>query len=240
MWINDKNMTPALRRYAENRKFKLTKVNLNILHEVSHSKKVITDENDYLSYFHIAKFPAKLELNIKGKVVMFKEHSVYALHQILQYYVLDDIERLMNLLSIKDNTYTRQSNRKIQRPTYWPYISSILLYSSIKLLHEANPTLQNKLDSTAGKYITDLHFSATDYTTILTLIREFQRVEDGLENSVSLKEIVNPIFNLYGRTVDSKQDYSIEIPLNDIRIVKQNNKLVDIHENILKNLHTLF
>ena len=61
MWINDKNMTPALRRYAENRNFKLTKVNLNILHDVSHSKKVITDENDYLSYFHIAKFPAKLE-----------------------------------------------------------------------------------------------------------------------------------------------------------------------------------
>ena len=166
---------------------------------------------------------------------MFKEHSVYALHQILQYYVLDDVERLMNLLSIKDNTYTRQSNRKIQRPTYWPYISSILLYSSIKLLHEANPTLQNKLDSTAGNYITDLHFSDTDYTTILTLIREFQRVEDGLENSVSLKEIVNPIFNQYGRSVDSKQDYSIEIPLNDIRIVKQNNKLVNVHVNIIRN-----
>ena len=95
-------MTPALRRYTENRKFKLTKVNLNILHDVSHSEKNNTYENDYLSYFHIAVSPAKLELNIKGKLVMYKEHSVYGPHQILHHCVLDDIERLINLLSIKD------------------------------------------------------------------------------------------------------------------------------------------
>ena len=190
---------PKIRRQVNKKHCR--KHQINMISSENVKIKVITNNDDWLSFQYQFEFPIKQEFVYNNIRYCYNAHSMSDLYIYYVNYILGNRDMLVEIV----NNGICDPNICVQIPQHikdlWDNIDPRIVYAVITKVINHDEKIANKLINTNGLHIIDKYYGNTMFTTLLMLVREQLRIRNRYNVSIDLKSYRNPIPHLYGNTL---------------------------------------
>ena len=198
-WIDRQALTPDLQKYVDNRKLPCKKGKINAISTTPQPQlKIITDNNDWLSWKYIFSAPINLYYFTSAN-----EHNSYHAKSMHDVYLF-----MMNYLFcggsvISENGLRNENVFEQQYSNNWQYFKPMLMCFAIKRVINSNADIASKLLNSSGLYIVENDGSVSLFTLLLMCVRENIATASSNKVSVNLSSYGNPIPHVYSSVIGS-------------------------------------
>ena len=197
-WINECDLTETLKNKLKNRKFN-NKHRLQTMYtrtNPSMEKKVIDNQNDWLSFYHIIEVPIIKTFEHNGITYEDKCDSIESMYTFLKHEIMKNTQGLYK--QVKNNMCKSKIFIIHDIQKYWTIINTRILYHAVVEVLVHNQPILCKLDNNNCMYVDEKGLGITTYTTILMLLREQRRLYKKQHMSIHIATLINPIPNIMG------------------------------------------
>lgn len=215
-WVKEQDMLPEMADQMTQKRLPEAKPRLNVISNVQPTK-IILNDDDRLSPRYKLDHPLMRKYTSDNAIDLFYAHTLEQLYYFNIYYVIDQLDTFRYCVS-KYGPLGTQFH--LHMGSFPEAVKAHILYRTIIQILQHSPTVSKKLTSTTYQFIAMRDTIIPMYTTILILIREHKRLEEGHSISIDCTDIHNPVCDIYS-TQTAKEDtdyisFHIQSPLNRI------------------------